>query len=101
MTVKTVEKLDPGIAFARYAMCLTKAKGNHQMAFQLAERHFPQTEAIVRTLKAQAEGADLASMFQQRAMNPEMMKAAVAAGTTTEAVDRVADEVVRLITEQL
>lgn len=84
VTVKTVEKLEPGIAFARYAMCLTKAKGNHSMAFQLAERHFPQTETIVRTLKAQAEGADLASMFQQRAMNPEMMKAAVAAGTTTD-----------------
>lgn len=84
VTVKTVEKLDPGIAFARYAMCLTKAKGNHDVAFRLAERHYPQTEDVVRTLKAQSEGADLAQMFQQRAMNPLSMKAAVAAGTSTD-----------------
>jgi HK97 family phage major capsid protein len=74
--VKTTENLEPGIAFARYAMCLTKSKGNHQLAFKLAERHYPHTEAIVKTLKMQAEGADLAGMFQ--------MKASVAAGTTTD-----------------
>ena len=70
--VKTVEKLEPGIAMARYAMCLTKAKGNHQMAFQLAQKHYPKTESIVNTLKAQAEGANLAQMMQ--------LKATVAAG---------------------
>ncbi|MFA6204239.1 MAG: phage major capsid protein [Gallionella sp.] len=70
--VKTVEKLAPGIAFARYAMCLTKAKGNHMMAFQLAERHYPQTDAVVKTLKAQAEGADLQELMR--------IKATVAAG---------------------
>lgn len=75
-TLKTVEKLEPGIAFARYAMCLTKAKGNHEMAFRLAEKHFPKTESIVRTLKAQAEGANLQELMQ--------LKATVAAGTTTE-----------------
>lgn len=75
--LKEVEKLEPGIAFARYAMCVTRAKGNHQMAFQLAEKHFPKTENIVRVLKAQAEGADLAQMMQ--------MKATVAAGTTLDA----------------
>ena len=74
--IKQVEKLEPGIALARYAQCLVKSKGNHEVAFRLAERHFPQTEAVVKTLKAQAEGADLASMFQT--------KATVAAGTTTE-----------------
>jgi len=74
--VKTVEKLEPGIAFARYAMCLTKAKGKHDVAFQLAQRHFPATESVVRLLKAQAEGFDL-----QEAMK---IKAAVAAGTTTD-----------------
>lgn len=74
--VKTVEKLDPGIAFARYAMCLTKAKGNHELAFRLAEKHYPKTESIVRTLKAQAEGANLQELMQ--------LKATVAAGTTTE-----------------
>ncbi len=74
--VKHTERLEPGIAFARYAMCLTKAKGNHQMAFQLAERHYPHTESIVRTLKAQAEGADLQEMMR--------FKATVAAGTSTD-----------------
>ncbi len=74
--LKTVEKLEPGIAFARYAMCLTKAKGNHTIAAQLAERHYPNTEAVVKTLKAQSEGADLAEMMK--------IKATVPAGTTTD-----------------
>lgn len=74
--IKTVEKLEPGIAMARYAMCLVKAKGNHQLAFQLAEKHYPGTEGVVRTLKAQAEGANLQEMLQ--------IKAAVSAGTTTD-----------------
>jgi HK97 family phage major capsid protein len=77
-TVKTVEKLEPGIEFARYAMCLVKAKGNHDIAFRLAERHYPQTESIVKTLKAQSEGCDLAGLMQ--------MKATIAAGTTTDSV---------------
>jgi HK97 family phage major capsid protein len=74
--IKHSEKLDAGIAFARYAMCLTKAKGNHQVAFQLAERHYPQSEGVVRTLKAQAEGADLSEMLKT--------KATVPAGTSTD-----------------
>jgi HK97 family phage major capsid protein len=74
--IKTTEKLEPGIAFARYAMCLTKAKGNHAMAAQLAERHYPNTEAVVKTLKAQAEGANLQEMMQ--------IKATVAAGTSID-----------------
>ena len=74
--VKTTEKLEPGIALARYAMCLVKSKGNHQMAFQLAQKHFPRTESIVNTLKAQAEGANLQELLH--------LKATVAAGTTTE-----------------
>jgi HK97 family phage major capsid protein len=74
--IKTVEKLAPGIGMARYAMCLVKAKGNHQLAFQLAQKHFPNTEAVVQTLKAQAEGANLAEMMQ--------IKAAVSAGTSTD-----------------
>lgn len=75
-TVKTVETLEPGIEFARYAMCLVKSKGNHAIAFQLAERHYPQNEGLVKVLKAQSEGYDLAAMMQ--------MKATVAAGTTTD-----------------
>lgn len=76
LQLKTVEKLEPGIQFARYAMCLTKSKGNHDIAAKLAERHYPNTEAVVRVLKAQAEGFDLAAAFQT--------KATVAAGTTTQ-----------------
>jgi HK97 family phage major capsid protein len=76
VTLKTLEKLEPGIAFARYAMCLTKSKGNHQVAFQLAQRHYPNTESVVRMLKAQAEGYDVHEALR--------VKAAVAAGNTTD-----------------
>lgn len=75
--VKTVEKLEPGIAMARYAQCLMKAKGNHQIAFQLAAQHFPGTESVVRTLKAQAEGCNLEELMR--------IKATVAAGDTQNA----------------
>lgn len=74
--LKHVEKLEPGIAFARYAQCLLKSKGNHEVAFRLAERHFPNTKAVVNVLKAQAEGFDLAEAMK--------VKATVAAGTTTQ-----------------
>lgn len=74
--MKTNEKLEKGIAFARYAMCLTKAKGNHHLAAQLAEKHYPHTEAVVKTLRAQAEGANLQEMMQ--------VKATVAAGTSLD-----------------
>lgn len=74
--VKTVEKLEPGIAMARYAMCLTHAKGDHVRAFNFAQKYYPNTESIVHTLKAQSEGANLQQLMQ--------MKATVAAGTTTD-----------------
>src|SRR5690606_16702028 len=80
--VKSVEKLEPGIAAARYAMCLVKAKGNPQVAFQLAQRHYPQTEGVVKTLKAVAEGADLIEMRKMQSQGM-MQKATVPAGTTT------------------
>lgn len=76
LQLKTNENLAPGIGFARYAMCLGKANGDHQMAFRLAEKHYPQTEAVVKTLKAQAEGANLAEIMK--------IKATVPAGTTTD-----------------
>lgn len=77
LQVKSAEKLEPGIAMARYAMAVFAAKGDHAKAFKLAERHFPQTEIVVKTLKAQSEGANLAQMLH-------VQKAAVAAGTTTD-----------------
>jgi HK97 family phage major capsid protein len=76
LNLKKVEKLEPGIAFARYAMCLTAAKGKHDVAFKLAERHYPQTEAVVKTLKAQADGANLGEMMR--------IKTSIPAGTTTD-----------------
>lgn len=76
LQLKKVEKLEPGIAFARYAMCLTAAKGKHDVAFRLAERHYPQTEAVVKVLKAQSEGVNLEDLMK--------LKTSVAAGTTTD-----------------
>jgi HK97 family phage major capsid protein len=62
-------------------MCLLASKGKHDVAFHLAQRNYPNTESVVKTLKAQAEGADLGRMFQQQMI----MKTSVAAGTTTDA----------------
>lgn len=75
-TVKTVEKLEPGIAFARQAMCLVHAKGDHDKAFRLAAKYYPQSEALVKLFKAQSEGANLPDLMR--------MKATVPAGTTTD-----------------
>lgn len=75
--LKRVEKLGPGIAMARHVMCLVHAKGDVDKAFKLAERHYPLTESVVRTLKAQAEGANLEQILITRATVP--------AGTTTDA----------------
>jgi HK97 family phage major capsid protein len=72
--LKTTETLEPGIAMARYAMCVARAKGDHDKAFRLAEKHYPKTESVVMTLKAQAEGADLQQLMRT--------KATVAAGDT-------------------
>lgn len=76
VTLKTVEKLEPGILAARYALCLGVAKGDHSVAFRLAERHYPNSESVVKTLKFQSEGVDLGQMFMQKATIP--------AGTTTD-----------------
>ena len=73
--LKTEKKLDAGVEFTRYAMCQIKSKGNPETAFRLAQRHFADSPRVVETLKAQAEGADLG----------QIMKAAVAAGSTTNA----------------
>jgi HK97 family phage major capsid protein len=73
--VKNTEKLEPGIAFARYAMCKLAAKGNPQMAHQFAMSHYGQNEGIVKTLEAEAKGVNLGNI----------MKAVVEAGTTLDA----------------
>ncbi len=74
VAVKNTEKLEPGIEFARYAMCLLATKGNSEQAFRLAERHYPQNERVVKSLKFQAEGGKF----------EHIMKATVEAGTTLD-----------------
>lgn len=60
-TAKKHEKLAKGIEFARYVMCLGAAKGDLHTAKSIAETRFPNSDRIHTTLKA-----------------------AVAAGTTTD-----------------
>ena len=72
---KNTEKLEPGIEFARFAMCKLAAKGNPQMAHMLAKTHYPQNERVVKALELSAHGHDLAGL----------MKATVEAGTTLDA----------------
>ncbi len=52
---KTTEKLDKGIEFARFAMCLGAAKGELQSAYAMAQKRFPNNERINLTLKAAVE----------------------------------------------
>src|SRR5690606_37751425 len=74
VTLKHNEKLEPGIEFARYAMCKLAAKGNPDMALRLAKQHYGNNERIVRALDIQAQGIDLGNV----------MKATVEAGTTLD-----------------
>jgi len=59
--VKNTQKLEPGIQFARYAQCLAGAKGDIHLAKSIAENRFRDDEVVNAVLKA-----------------------AVAAGTTTD-----------------
>lgn len=70
--VKAAEKLDKGIEFARYAMCLTAAKGDKRMALDLAKQHYGQNERIIKALDFESRGGNLANV----------MKANVQAGST-------------------
>lgn len=73
-TVKAPEKLEPGIEFARYAMCLQAAKGDATMAFNIAKKHFPNTERVLKALDFQSQGGKFTNL----------MKATVEAGTTLD-----------------
>lgn len=74
-TVKTVDKPEKGIMFARYAMCMGAAQGNHDKALSLAKAHYPNSEPLIVSLSNQAKGANFAGI----------MKATVEAGTTLDA----------------
>lgn len=77
ITLKSKEKLEPGIAFARQAMCLISSAGDVDKAFKLSQQHYPQDENLNNLFKSLSEGANLQSIMQ--------MKATVPAGTTTDA----------------
>lgn len=72
---KNTEKLEPGILFARYAMCKMASQNNPQMAAELAKSHYPQHEGIVKSLELEARGQKMQGL----------MKATVEAGTTLDA----------------
>lgn len=66
--VKNTQKLEPGVEFARYAMCLFSAKGDHDKALRIAKSVYPENERIVNTLDFQSKSAhSLGSLMQQKA----------------------------------
>jgi HK97 family phage major capsid protein len=73
--VKNTQKLEPGIAFARYAMCKMASQMNPGIALDMAKRHYPENEGIVKALEFEARGDKFANI----------MKATVEAGTTLDA----------------
>jgi HK97 family phage major capsid protein len=69
-SVKNTQKLEPGIKFARFAMCLGAARGDHERAFKLAKSRFPDNEDVVNVLRAQAEsGVSLSEMIEKANVN--------------------------------
>ncbi|EZP51400.1 phage major capsid protein [Delftia sp. RIT313] len=74
VSVKNTQKLEKGIEFTRFAMCRIAAKGNPQMALQLAKMHYSENERVVKALELEAHGHKL----------DVLMKAVVEAGTTLD-----------------
>lgn len=50
--IKSNEKIEPGIEFARFALALTAAKGNPAVAVEIAKRKLGENNAVVTSLKA-------------------------------------------------
>ena len=71
---KNTEKLEPGILFARYAMCKMASQNNPAMAVEIAKSQYPQHEGMVKTLELEARGQKMNGL----------MKATVEAGTTLD-----------------
>ena len=71
---KNTEKLEPGILFARYAMCKMASQNNPGMAVEIAKSQYPQHEGMVKTLELEARGQKMQGL----------MKATVEAGTTLD-----------------
>jgi len=82
VVVEREEKLEPGIEFARFAMCIAAAKGNIPQALNLVQTHYPKQVRAIAVMKAavdQGVGPDrlIAGLMQT--------KAAVAGATTSDA----------------
>jgi HK97 family phage major capsid protein/HK97 family phage prohead protease len=75
LVAKNTEKLEPGILFARYAMCKMASQNNPAMAVEIAKSKYPQHEEMVKTLELEARGQKMQTL----------MKATVEAGTTLDA----------------
>lgn len=52
---RNTQKLKPGIEFARYTMCLGAAKGDLATASMIAQKRFPDNPRIINTIKAAVE----------------------------------------------
>lgn len=74
LVAKNTEKLEPGILFARYAMCKMASQNNPAMAVEIAKSQYPQHEGMVKTLELEARGQKMQGL----------MKATVEAGTTLD-----------------
>lgn len=75
LVAKNTEKLEPGILFARYAMCKMASQNNPAMAVEIAKSKYPQHEGMIKTLDLEARGQKMQGL----------MKATVEAGTTLDA----------------
>lgn len=62
--VKNTQKLEPGIRFARFALCMAKAHGNIMQAQAIGASQYPDDEAVNLRLKAAVEaGTTLDSTY--------------------------------------
>lgn len=73
VVIKRHKDLEPGILFARHAMCVFAAKGNAYEASQLARTHYGEESPVTKSL-AFAGGRSMETV----------LKAAVAAGNTID-----------------
>jgi len=75
-------KLDKGVGFARYAMCMAASQGNPVIAREIAKEHYPEYVPLHNILKLPMVKGGVALPTIR---NLDMLrKAAVAAGTTSD-----------------
>lgn len=78
-TVRTIDKSEPGINFARWAMCLGRAHGNVELAANFAKQYYGQIEPLNMAFKG------LREMGPNTFAKGLVEKAAVSAAQTTDA----------------